>query len=464
MTPGPLPAVKYAPGRHWRPSCRAIGYQSERIPSRVRGAGKTPRKKVLGASVGAFTSGVDLVGRHAYALTARAFLPTGGYSGGRAAGFLTYRYAGLGNPALGLTVSQNWDEERVRVRKENGDAPVDTTFVLERTRYAGLSVGVARPRAWSNLSLTLSGGVVREDREALDSALNRKELPQFETPSSTLGEVAARFSASTARSHAFQLGQAAGASFSVLARRRIDLDRASSDDRSLDDATGDVRAYMKLPGGGFAAPVLALRASAGIARRAGQRQGGISVSAARPGDCFRFGDTKGPPARVGARGPRRSNSACRLHWRTAPFERICCTSTACSSRSSPTRATPGAAMPPRQPGRSRSWPPVARSCTPSACSACHSASASARGTGSPTQKGLFPTSSSGRRFERKKRWNGGQIEDWYVEYRPLLILLCSQHTTDPQTSCLGPQLRLSETLSCLPSQEASAILKRKKLL
>lgn len=241
------------------------------------GSEATHRTRVLGASVGAFTSGVDLVGRHAYALTARAFLPTGGYAGGRGAGLLTYRYAGLGNPVLGLSVSQSWDEERVRVRKENGDALVDTTFVLERTRYAALSMTMARPRAWSNLSFTLSGGVVREDREALDSALNREELPQFETPSSTLGEVGARFSASTARSHAFQIGNAAGASFSVLARRRIDLDRGSSDDRSLDDATGDVRAYMKLPGGGFAAPVLALRASAGIARGPGSGRGHFSI-------------------------------------------------------------------------------------------------------------------------------------------------------------------------------------------
>ena len=184
---------------------------------------------------------------------------------------------GLGNPTLGLSVSQSWDEDLVRVREENSDAAADTAFVLERTRYAALSMTMARPRAWSNLSFTLSGGVLRENREALDSALQVKELPQFETPSSTLGEVAARFSASNARSHAFQLGQAAGASFSVLARRRIDLDRASSDDRSLDDATGDVRAYMKLPGGGFAAPVLALRASAGIARGPGSGRGHFSI-------------------------------------------------------------------------------------------------------------------------------------------------------------------------------------------
>ena len=241
------------------------------------GSGTTPRTKVLGASFGAFTSGVDLVGRHAYSLTARAYLPAGGYSGGRGAGLLTYRYAGLGNPVPGLTVSQSWDEERVRVRGENGDATADTAFVLERTRYAALSMTMARPRAWSNLSFTFSGGVLREDREALDSALQRKDISEFDSPNSTLGEVAVHFRASTARSHAFQIGQAAGASISVRARRRIDLDQASLDDRSLDDVTGDVRAYTKLPGGGFAAPVLALRASAGVARGPGSGRGHFSI-------------------------------------------------------------------------------------------------------------------------------------------------------------------------------------------
>ena len=71
------------------------------LPLSGAGNSTTPRTKVLGASVGAFTSGVDLVGRHAYNVGARIFLPTGGYAGGRAAGFLSYGYAGTRQPHVG---------------------------------------------------------------------------------------------------------------------------------------------------------------------------------------------------------------------------------------------------------------------------------------------------------------------------------------------------------------------------
>lgn len=231
----------------------------------LSGNGTTPRTKALGTSVGAFTSGVDLVGRHAYSVGARIFLPTGGYSGGRGAGFLLYRYAGLGNPTLGLLMSQNWDEERVRVGGRNGGAPADTMFILERTRRAFVSTTLSRPRAWSAVSFTLSGGLLREDREALDTELRPADLSKYDSPHSTLGEVAAGFSASTARSHAFQMGRAAGATFFVRATRRFDLASDSLDDRSVDAVSGAFRTYAKLPGRGFAAPVLALRASAGAA-------------------------------------------------------------------------------------------------------------------------------------------------------------------------------------------------------
>ena len=230
------------------------------------GTDATPRTKVLGSSVGALTSGVDLVGQHAYYVGARIFLPAGGYSGGRGAGFLSYRYSGLGNPTLNVSTSQNWDEDRVRMGGRNGDAPADTIFILERARRAVLSMTLARPRAWSAVSFTLSGGLLREDREALDTELRPADLSKGDSPHSTLGEVAAGFSASTARSHALQMGNAAGASFSVQTTRRFDLAGESLDDRSVDAVSGDFRTYAKLPGGGFAAPVVALRASVGAAR------------------------------------------------------------------------------------------------------------------------------------------------------------------------------------------------------
>lgn len=245
------------------------------------GNGTTPRTKVLGSSLGASTSGVDLVGRHRYNVAARGYLPAGGFSGGRGTGILSYRYAGLGNPTLGVSLFQNWDEERLRVREGNGESPADTVFVLERTRMASASLNLTRPRTWSALSLTLSGGFVREDREALDSELRPADLSKYDSSHSTLGEVAAGFSANTARSHAFQMGNAAGATFSAWITRRFDLASESLDDRSVDAVSGEFKTYAKLPGGGFAAPVLALRASAGVARgpdsgRGYYKVGGVS--------------------------------------------------------------------------------------------------------------------------------------------------------------------------------------------
>ena len=240
------------------------------------GAGNstTPRTKVLGTSVGAFTSGVDLVGRHAYNVGARMFLPTGGYSGGRAAGFLSYGYAGLGNPTLGLVLWQNWDEERVRVGERNGDAPADTVFILERARRASVSMTLARPRAWSAVSFTLSGGLLREDREALDTELRTADLSKFDSPHSTLGEVTAGFSASTARSHAFQMGRAAGVSFSAHATRRVrPRRREPSDDRSVDAIVRRLQDLRETAGRRIRRARAGASGKRGHCAGAGQRQG-----------------------------------------------------------------------------------------------------------------------------------------------------------------------------------------------
>ena len=68
------------------------------------------------------------------------------------------------------------------------------------------------------------------------------------------------------------MGPATGTSFSVRVRRRHDLSRASND-HSVNDIRGTVRTYARLPlwfpGSQFAAPVLALRASAGASRGPG---------------------------------------------------------------------------------------------------------------------------------------------------------------------------------------------------
>ena len=129
--------------------------------------------------------------RHAYAVRARVFLP--GPSGIRSAGRLSYVYRGLGNPTLGVSLLQNWAGDGARIRQ--GNAARDTFFVLERARGIAVSLTLARQKIRSDLSLALSGGLVREDREVLDRALQLTDQLQLDRPSNALGEVSARFSA-----------------------------------------------------------------------------------------------------------------------------------------------------------------------------------------------------------------------------------------------------------------------------
>ena len=372
------------------------------------GSSTSPRSKVLGSSVGAFTSGVDVVGRHAYNVGARIFLPTGGYAGGRAAGLLSYGYAGLGNPTLGLLLSQNWNEELVRVREGNGGAPADTTFILERSRLAAVSMTLARPRAWNGLSFTLSGGLLQEDREALNSELRPADLSKFDSPHSTLGDVTARFSASTARSHAFQMGRAAGVSFSAWATRRIDFSGESSDDRSVDAVSGDFRTYVKLPGGGFAAPVMALRASAGAVRGPDSGRGYFKVG----GSARRLFPVRGYE-NTPRSGRRAWSASLELRLPAALVNRAIRTSLLHFDRAlSHALRRRGQRLGTRQsqPGIHAAGTPIRwalSSSTISVSSMLQSASASARGTGSPIRKAPSPTSTSARRFEpvgEKTEW------------------------------------------------------------
>ena len=249
------------------------------VPAHRQGETSIPRTKVLGTSIGARTSGIDLVRRHAYTVGARIFLPVRSSSARRAVGNLSYRYYGLGNPSLGLSLSQNWDEDGAKLQQETDN----TFFVLERDRRASLSMTLVNPKARSRTSFTVSGGLLREDREVLDSALQTTDRFRLDDPRSTLGELSVRFSASTTRSHAFQMGSATGTSFFVRVRRRHDLSPASND-RSVDDIRGTVRTYVRLPhwfpGRQFAAPVLALRASAGASRGPGSDNGYFDLGGA----------------------------------------------------------------------------------------------------------------------------------------------------------------------------------------
>ena len=283
---------------------------------------EVPRTEIPGYAVGGRTSGFDLVGRHAYEVGAQVFT-----SGGRGEGDVSYEYRGLGNPTIRVTASQAWDDDGVRVRRPAAGAAgsPETFFVLERERRLAGSVRVRRPGVRLSTSLRLSAGLVRSDREVLDDALRSTDGFRLSRPGGLLSEYAVSFSVSTARSHAFQMGNARGAGLYLRARTRDDLDVPGAlagqggFDLSVDDLIGRLRAYVPLPGPGFAAPVLAVRASGGMARGPGSQTGYFALGGASGGDL----PLPGTPTLLGGsvffpvRGYETSTRSGRFAWSTS---------------------------------------------------------------------------------------------------------------------------------------------------
>jgi Tol biopolymer transport system component len=239
-------------------------------------------RRILGPSVGAQTSGRDLVGRHAYSAWARFFTESDGQTDG---GF-SYSYAGLGTPVLGLSADQRWGDDGVRIAQAEDGAPLDTLFVLERERSLSLSSSFHR-RTWrSTLALSVSGGLSWEQRELLDNALEPATAYRLTQTESKLSDFRVTLSYGTARGHALQMGPSEGYSLWVRGRVRRDLTVADSltgrpgIDRSVDEVLGLARGYINLGGPGHAAHVIALRVSGGYADGPNAHAGFLDVGGA----------------------------------------------------------------------------------------------------------------------------------------------------------------------------------------
>jgi len=266
--------------RYWEPVVR------EPVDARARRVGEDfiPHRRLLGFGVGAQTSGVDLVGRHRYSAIGRVFT-----SGGKAEGGASYSFAGLGDPIISLTARQTWDDAPSllgRRDRDDANSPVDTLFVLERSRSLLGSVSFTR-REWRNsFFLTFSGGWRWEDRELLDETLEPSTRYRLNRPSTRFSDFSVSVTYSTARAHSFQMGAARGATLFVRARTLNELSLPDTlvgligADRSVDDVIGRARLYLPISGPGYASHVLALQASFGAARGPNAAAGHFEVGGA----------------------------------------------------------------------------------------------------------------------------------------------------------------------------------------
>jgi len=221
---------------------------------------------VIRPAFGVRTGGSDLVGRHAYAASARLSLDRK-FSGG-----VGYSYRGLGNPDLGVSFSQEHSaySRTIGGGELRGEA-VREYFLLERERRANLSVSFQRRRYRTVASLALNGGVAEEQRTLQDlSGSTGREL-ELRRPESRQMELGATLSFSNAQQRAFSFSREDGVSLFGLGRwrRETGLDAAArgvpDEDLGYTEFLGEASAYKAIAGPGFANHVLAARISAGMA-------------------------------------------------------------------------------------------------------------------------------------------------------------------------------------------------------
>ena len=206
-----------------------------------------------GSTFGVASSGEDIIGRHGwyaeYDFNTKHRVSEM---------FGAYTYAGLGQPYLGFSASQEW--EHFRVTDADGD---EVGELARRARIAGLTATVVRPRA--RTSASLSAGADLESRTYSTSPDTL--LPRLsETFSRTRRYPSVFVSAgwSNTRRPALAISREDGIAVSASVRQRWESGDFESASRSV---VGVAQAYKSLDLPGFAHHVIALRGAAGLADR-----------------------------------------------------------------------------------------------------------------------------------------------------------------------------------------------------
>ncbi len=208
-----------------------------------------------GATYGASTSGIDILGRHSW--TANALLQP---QLRETDAFASYRYAGLGVQLLDVSAQQEWD---ATFRAVN-DAGATLGLVARRRRFVTGSSTWRVPRVRRSVSATLGAQYeLRDFTSAVDSALGASN--SLLRTGTRYGSFFASSSVSTARLGARGLSVEEGFTLSGSAayRWRENDPTASGAWRSIVGA----RHYQALNLPGFSRHVIATRATIGVAQQ-----------------------------------------------------------------------------------------------------------------------------------------------------------------------------------------------------
>jgi WD40-like Beta Propeller Repeat len=204
-----------------------------------------------GARIGAFTSGADIVGRHAY--DAQVFVPTD-HTG--LTGFFDYTYAGLGMPLLSVSGSQDW--ENYAAIRDDQRRVIGT--LRKRTRYLSVGPTWTRPRYRTYGALSLLAALEVRDY-APDPAPLIARIDSSYRRTTYYPTVIASGSWSDAQLPIAAISLEDGVTGAFTLRERFTSGRPGANTLSL---VSTVSAYKSLDFAGFAHHVIALYGAAGF--------------------------------------------------------------------------------------------------------------------------------------------------------------------------------------------------------
>jgi WD40 repeat protein len=205
-------------------------------------------------TAGAFTSGNDVVGRHAYAAEVLFDFVHQQHTGG-----FSYSYSGLGQPVLIADANQYWDS--FRAVDSAGDFVGD---LFRRTRDFELGAQVSRPRVRSNAYVSLFGTYEVRDYTTDPPALAHM-IVGLEDPTRRYWILSSSAGWSNVQRPALSISPEDGVSISATGRLKWHEGTGPLASRNV---SASLAAYKSIDVGAFAHHVVALRAAAGAAEGA----------------------------------------------------------------------------------------------------------------------------------------------------------------------------------------------------
>ena len=198
-------------------------------------------------ALGAYTSGEDVIGRHAYA----AQLSAAPRKLDEIDGSFAYRYSGLGLPLLDLTLAQGWQHDSLYTSDDR-----NVGLLARRARYASAAATVVRPRMRTYATASLGAAVERRDYSTDPSPL-LTQLPDFYSSGPVFPSLFASAGWSNTQRPTLSISPEDGVAISGSVRQRW-LRGGTADDGDR-TAAAVVRGFRSLDLPGFSHHVLAAR-------------------------------------------------------------------------------------------------------------------------------------------------------------------------------------------------------------